>query len=36
LDQSDPSVTREEALAATAEVVASADFPASARNRRFL
>jgi hypothetical protein len=36
LDQSDPSVTREEALAATAEAVASADFPASARNRRFL
>jgi hypothetical protein len=36
LDQSDPSVTREEVLAATAEAVASADFPASARNRRFL
>lgn len=34
--QSDPSVTREEALAALAAVVASADFPASARNRRFL
>ena len=36
LDQSDPSVTREEALAAAAEAVTSPDFPATARNRRFL
>ena len=36
LGQSDPSVTPEEALAATAEAVANMDFPASARNRRFL
>jgi hypothetical protein len=36
LGQSDPSVTREEALAAVAEAVASPDFPATARNRRFL
>ena len=36
LGQSDPTVTREEALDAMAEAVASTDFPASARKRRFL
>jgi hypothetical protein len=35
-EQSDPSVTREEVLAALTEIVNSADFPATARNRRFL
>ena len=36
LAQSDPSVTREEVLAALRELVNSPDFPATARNRRFL
>ena len=35
-DRSDPSVTREEVLAAVASAVGSEDFPATARNRRFL
>ena len=34
--QSDPSVTRDEVLAALTEIVNSEDFPATARNRRFL
>lgn len=36
LEQTDPTVTRDEVLAALETAVRSADFPATARNRRFL
>lgn len=36
IGQSDPSITRDEVLAALADIVSNPDFPATDRNRRFL